>query len=104
MGVGAVFGMPDVFERRNALAVRLGLGGAVFGLLAGLLAVRCRRRWQGALVGALTGAVVGFNSMFWDLGQPDTLGNGLGSAAFYAVLGLLLGLWTVRRSPSPSYA
>jgi hypothetical protein len=96
MGVGAVWGIPDIFARRRVLALGLGIAAAAFGACAGWLALHCRAWWQRATVGAGTGALVGFNSMYWDLGQPDTFSNGLQGAVFYAVLGLAFGVAAVR--------
>ncbi len=96
MGIGAAAGIPDVAERRRALALWLGLGAAGVGAVAGVLAAWCRARWHAVIIGIACGAIIGFNSTYWDLGQPDTLSNGMVGAAVYAAVGLGLGLATGR--------
>jgi len=107
-GVGASPTFADVGNphdpQPNFLSVRaarhrlVGLAGGGVGLAAGLVLLRLRSRWAGAVVGGLAGAAISFGPN-WDIGQPPGVPGALAASCLMplSVLGLLFGFVSVRR-------
>lgn len=99
IGVGAAT-EKDFFVLRENRHRLVGLVSAGVGFLGGVLLVQVRLRSVAAAIGAVTGALIG-SGAYWDLGQPEPLQMGVGFAATLAVLGVPLGLASVR-PPDPA--
>jgi len=88
----------DIFALRAARHRLVGFAGGCVGLAAGLVLVRLRSPWAGAVVGGLAGAAISFGPN-WDIGQPPGVPGALAASCLMplSVLGLLFGFVSVRR-------